>query len=169
MACSFITMPSGLRQLTSMGTVTGNRLAFLRSTFVPSGLVPRLAMFAGFLPTSRIILNSPKQMDRSRESLGQKSQNSYCTKGQYRPNRENVKAFCLGRLRQTVSRLWKSHSPIFYCAGGAASCGGAAASTVTCAGIGRYPLRVRSLYFFNLGSFSLTVMARQPRFGFGCG
>src|SRR5260370_42275083 len=92
-------------------------------------------------------LNLPTKKDRSRESLGQKLQNSYCTKGQYRHNCKNVKAFRSGKLPQTVSRLWKSRFSI-YCAGATTSCGGAAASTVTCAGIGRYPLRVRSLIFF---------------------
>jgi hypothetical protein len=37
-------MPLGPGQLASMGTATGKRVAFLFSTFVPSGFVARLLM-----------------------------------------------------------------------------------------------------------------------------
>src|ERR1700730_2758869 len=80
MACSLIARPAGPRQLTSIGTVTGKRRAFLRSTFVPSGLVPRLAMGARFLPPFPC---SPRKQYRSEGSLGQNLTDSSCTKGQY--------------------------------------------------------------------------------------
>src|SRR5260221_4344151 len=90
MAGSLIAMPSGSRQLTSIGTATGNRWAFLRSTFVPSGLVPRLAMVAGSFRHVRWLSSSPKQMGRSEGSLGQSLRNSYCTKGQYTGNEKSA-------------------------------------------------------------------------------
>jgi hypothetical protein len=36
-------------------------------------------------------------------------------------------------------------------------------------GSGRYPLRVRTLYFFRRSPISLTLIVRQPLFGFALG
>src|SRR6266699_1250838 len=166
MACSLIAMPSRPRQLTSIGTVTGNRWAFLRSTFVPSGLVPRAGIRAGFLPPSTLGFHFIKADVQVEGIIGQSITDSNCTKGQYAGSEENAKAPVLW-CRRHCSRVHRERASSL---GQLRSyCGGAAASTLECAGIGRYPLRVRMRYFFNFGSFNLTVMARQPRFGFVCG
>src|SRR5436305_11938195 len=43
------------------------------------------------------------------------------------------------------------------------------AAPVSCAGLGRYPLLVRTWNFLVFSPTSFTLIMRQPRFEFGCG
>src|SRR5579862_4480306 len=53
-ASSLTGIPSAARQLTSIGTTTGKRWLFRRSTLVPSALIGRFLIFTGLLSAARL-------------------------------------------------------------------------------------------------------------------